>query len=184
MKYVRVLFGNTSGAKQDVVYKIDEVNVATYWNKNGKTPEEMGGFNFTTEEYILRWLIRGNTLYDVEIPEDAEVVSNISDLYPNGIFRSNKIILHNPRMVTDDMALEFYRKSKLPEKSYYKALAGVAIMGYRKTMLEMIKDKVNKDNIDLVLSEINDFVKPENSTASKYVEKNCYDELLNILKKI
>ncbi len=31
----------------------------------------MGGFNFSTEDKILRWLVRGDTLYDVIIPEDT-----------------------------------------------------------------------------------------------------------------
>ena len=34
----------------------------------------MGGFNFSTEDKILRWLVRGNTIYDVVILEDAEII--------------------------------------------------------------------------------------------------------------
>lgn len=185
MKYIRVMFGNASGAKEGLELELDKVNIAPSWNKDGKTPEEMGGFNFTTEEYILRWLIRGNMVYDVEIPKDAEVVSLDSSSAKQSIYRTNKIILHHPRKVTDEMALDFYHKSKLEEKAYYKAMAGVAILGYRKTMMEILKDKVNQDNIDIVLSEINDFVKPENATASKYVEKhNVYEEMMEYLLEI
>ena len=46
-------------------YKIDEVNVAKSWNPEALTPEEMGGFNFGTEDKILRWLHHGDTIYDV-----------------------------------------------------------------------------------------------------------------------
>ena len=87
----------------------------------------MGGFNFSTEDKILRWLIRGDTLYDVEIPSDALVIDCPSKSAPHGVFRSNKIILHNPRKITDEIALDLYKKSKLPEISYFKSLVGCAI---------------------------------------------------------
>lgn len=44
------------------------------WNPSAKHPEDFGGFNFSTEDKILRWLLRGDTIYDVEIPDDAEVI--------------------------------------------------------------------------------------------------------------
>ena len=37
-------------------------------------PGKMGGFNFGTEDKILRWLHRGDTLYDVIIPNNAQVI--------------------------------------------------------------------------------------------------------------
>lgn len=46
--------------------------------------------------------------------------------------------------MTIELAMNFYLKSDLPEKSYYKSLAGVAIRGYRNTALKIIEDKVNK----------------------------------------
>ncbi len=180
-KYIKVMFGN-KGVNYE--YKIDEVNIANIWNPNTFVPEEMGGFNFSTEDKILRWLVRGDTVYDVIIPDDAEVVDCPSVSAPHGVFRSNKIILTNPRLVTDEMAMDFYIKSNLPEKSYYKSLAGVAIRGYRNTALKIIEDRVNKDNIDLVLSEIEDFVKPyqSNGTASNGTE--VYNEVMDILNRI
>jgi len=36
-------------------------------NLNVLGAKEMVGFNFGTEDTILRWLIRGDTIYDVEI---------------------------------------------------------------------------------------------------------------------
>ena len=180
-KYLKVMFGN-KGVNYE--YKIGELNIADTWNPNTLDPKEMGGFNFSTEDKILRWLVRGDTIYDVEIPEDAEVIDCPSESAPHGVFRSNKIILTNPRKVTDDMAMNFYLKSNLPEKSYYKSLAGVAIRGYRNTSLKIIEDRINKDNIDLVLSEISDFVTPQRSsgTASNGVE--VYNEVMDILHKI
>ena len=139
-------------------YKMDDVNIASNWNPNSKEPEKMGGFNFGTEDKILRWLHRGDTIYDVEIPEDAEVVDIVESATPHGVFRTNKIILKNPRKITDDMALEFYKKSTIPEIAYYKTLAVVSTMKYEKTALAILRDKVNKENINEVLKEWNDFI--------------------------
>ena len=72
-KYVRVMDGLKSNAG-GFEYKLDEVNVADNWNPNSLEAEEMGGFNFGTEDKILRWLHRGDTIYDVIIPDDAEVI--------------------------------------------------------------------------------------------------------------
>ena len=155
IKYLKVMFGNISSADNSVHYKVDEINVSDKWNPNADNQKEMGGFNFSTEDKILRWLVRGDTLYDVEIPKDAEVINCPSESAPNGVFRSNKIILHNPRIITDDTAMNLYFKSNLPEKSYYKSLIGCAIRGYRNTCIKIIKDKVNQDNIDIVLSLLN-----------------------------
>ena len=180
-KYLKVMFDNKG---VNFEYKINEVNIADTWNPNASDPKDFGGFNFSTEDKILRWLIRGDAIYDVEIPEDAEVVDCPSESAPHGVFRSNKIILINPRPMTDELAMNFYLKSDLPEKSYYKSLAGCAIRGYRKTCLQIIKDKVNKDNIDLVLSEIDDFVKPYQSSGTAENGIQVYNEVMNILNGI
>ena len=183
-KYLKVMFGTSSGANNNLKYKIDEINISNNWNPSAQDSKKMGGFNFSTEDKILRWLIRGDTLYDVEIPDDAELIDCPSKSAPHGVFRSNKIILHNPRKITDEIALDLYRKSKLPEISYYKSLAGCAIRGYRNTCLEIIKDKVNKSNIDLVLSEIDDFVSPYMNDKTDKDDIKLYEEVMKILKEI
>lgn len=71
-KYVKVMFGSTSGANKNINYKIDEVNIADIWNPGTFDQKQMGGFNFSTYDKILRCLIRGDTIYDVEIPDDAD----------------------------------------------------------------------------------------------------------------
>lgn len=180
-KYVKVMFGN-KGVNYE--YKIDEVNIADTWNPNATDPKDFGGFNFSTEDKILRWLVRGDTIYDVVIPEDAEIIDCPSESAPHGVFRSNKIVLTNPRPMTDELAMNFYLKSDLPEKSYFKSLAGVAIRGYRNTALKIIEDKVNEDNIDLVLSEIEDFVKPYQSSGTAENGNEVYNEVMNILNSI
>lgn len=53
------------------------------------------------------------------------------------IYRVNKIIIKNLRKVDDELALYFYQISKIPEKSYYKALGVVTIMNYEKTSYQI-----------------------------------------------
>ena len=91
MKYLKVMDNIKSNANPNIVYKINEVNVAQHWNKNAETPEEMAGFNFSTEDKILRW----NAIYEVIIPEGTEVIECESPSTPHGIFRTNKIIIKN-----------------------------------------------------------------------------------------
>lgn len=158
MKYLKVMFGNKSNANgAGFEYKVGEVNVAESWNPKADNPEEMGGFNFSVEDKIIRWLVRGDTIYDVEIPEDAEVITVDHPATPGGVFRTNKIIVSNPRKITDEMVMELYKKSTIPEKTYFKAIAGCAIRGHMNTVMQMIKDKVNSKNIDVALEEFKDF---------------------------
>ena len=56
-KYLKVMFGTISGANNDVIYKLNDVTIANIWNPNVENPKEMGGFNFSTEDKILRWLV-------------------------------------------------------------------------------------------------------------------------------
>ncbi len=163
-KFVKVMFGTASGAKRDFEYKINEVNVSENWNPNAENGRDFGGFNYCSEECILRWLHRGDTIYDVEIPADAE---NIRLDGATTIYRTNKIIINNPRKVDDELALHFYKISKIPEKSYYKALGVVSIMNYKQTAYAIFRDKVNKNNIDQVLEEWNDFISHGNKDDRK-----------------
>lgn len=153
-KYVRVMDGLKSNAG-GYEYKLNEINVSDSWNPEAHSGKEFGGFNFTTESCILRWLHRGSTIYDVELPEDAQTVKIEGATV---LFRTNKIIVKNPRKVDDDLALHYYEISNIPEKSYYKALGAVAVMNYKKTALKILKDKVNKNNINEVLEEWNEFI--------------------------
>lgn len=179
-KFVKVMFGTTSGAKSDFQYKINEVNISEHWNPMAEKGRDFGGFNYTTKDCILRWLHRGDTIYDVEVPEDAE---NIKLDGATTIYRANKIIISNPRKVDDELALHFYKISKIPEKSYYKALGVVSIMNYKKTAYAILKDKVNKNNIDDVLEEWNDFISHGNKDDRKNVN-DLVKEIENYLYEI
>lgn len=155
-RFLKVMFGTKSGASE-FEYKIDQVNIASNWNPNAENPKDMGGFNFSVEDKIIRWLVRGDTIYDVILPEDAEIIDVNHPTTPHGVFRANKIIISNPRKITDEMAMQFYLKSTIPEKSYYKAMAGCAIRGHINTAIKILEDKVNTSNIDLVLREFKEF---------------------------
>jgi hypothetical protein len=150
------MFGNCSHASK-YIFKIDEVNIAPVWNPSANNSVEFGGFNFTNEENVLRWLIRGDTLYDVIIPEDAEVVRVENKNTPNAVWRTNKIIVTNPRKVTDDMCLELFKISNMPLKTYYQVLAILAGKGFYNTCLEIIHTKINNDNIDECINEFLEF---------------------------
>ena len=180
MKYVKVMYGITSGARNDFKYKIGEVNISDNWNPKAKSGKEFGGFNYASEECIIRWLHRGDTIYDVEIPDYAESIEVDG---ATKIFRTNKIIIKNPKKVDDDLALYFYKISNIPEKAFYKALGVVSIMNYRKTAFSIINDKVNKNNIDEALEEWNDFMfhdgKDDRRNINELV-KEIESELYNI----
>lgn len=132
--------------------------------------------------------MRGDTLYDFTIPDDAKIIDCESPSAPHGVFRSNKIIITNSRTVPDEMAMAFYYKSNLPEKSYFKAMAGCAVRGYMKTVIKIFEDKVNIDNINLALSEFKDFCKPkeiENFDDKMHLSKNTkliYDKFMIEMK--
>lgn len=176
MKYLKVMFSEKS-RYNDFEYKVNEINVSPHWNKNALTPEEMGGLNYSNEENILRWLHNGNTIYEVEIPSDAETVSVRESATPYGVFRSNKIIIKNPKPVTDEMALEFYKKTTIPESAFPKALGSVSLMNYYNTAITIFNDKVTKENVDYYLSEWNDFM-------SKKERQNCNETVIEINKRL
>lgn len=148
-KYVRVMDGLKSNAG-GFDYKIDELNVANIWDTTTLDPEKMGGFNFGTEDKILRWLHRGDTIYDVIVPIDAELVEVDKE---KGIYRSNKIIVTNPRMITDEMIIELSKKSTLNNKYLAQSFQVLLWRNHLDVCLEIIKDKVNKDNVDEIFNE-------------------------------
>lgn len=155
-KYVRVMNGLTSHAN-GFEYKLNEVNITDVWNPKAFDPKDFGGFNFSTEDKVFRWLLRGDTLYDVEIPNDAEIVEVESPNCPHGVFRSNKIIISNPRKLTEDIIMDLYLKSDLPEKSYFQCLTFLCFKNCDNVCRRIVKDKVNANNIDLAINTFENF---------------------------
>lgn len=149
-------------------FKINEViNADNEVNIYATDTKDMGGLNISTEEFVFRWLIRGDTLCEVTIPTSEKVYKTVS---PNGVYRTNKIILSNPIKIDDEKATELYLKSKLPENSYFKAMAGCAVMGHINTAKKVFEDKVTNENIDFAISEFEDFCKPKNGLG-KYASE-------------
>ena len=104
-----------------------------------------------------------------------------SDLTADTKYLSSfKIILTNPKKIDDDFATELYLKSNLPEVSYFKAMTACAICGYIKTALKVCEDKVNKDNVDTVIIELEEFCKRRND--EKFIEDMSAISSVQILK--
>ena len=182
-KYYRVIH-TVKGYKDGRVFPMDEVVVSERKiNLNATNPAEMGGFCISTYEYIFRWLIRGDTLCEVKIPQDTKIYKTVSE---NGIYISDKIILTKPKKIDDDFAMELYLNSTLPEKSYFIALAACANMEYTKTALKVLEDKVNKENIDMAIEEFEAFCKRREQEEyiddcfSRETEKIIHDKLIQI----
>lgn len=159
-------------------FPIDEIVIADKKiNFNTEQQIDMGGFCVSTFNYIFRWLIRGDTLCEVIIPENEKIYKTVSE---NGIYIAEKIILINPTKIDDDFATELYLKSNLPEVSYFKAMTACAICGYIKTALKVCEDKVNKDNVDTAIIELEEFCKRRND--EKFIEDISAISSVQILK--
>lgn len=137
---------------------------------------KLGGFCISTYEYVFRWLIRGDTLCEVKIPDDTEIYKTVSD---NGIYIAEKMILTNPRKVDDKFAMELYLNSTLPEISYFKAMTACAICGYINTAMKVCEDKVNKENVDIAITELEDFCTRRGQ--EKYIDNALANESLKKL---
>lgn len=148
-------------------------------NLNATSQSEMDGFCISTYKYIFRWLIRGDTLCEVKIPKDTKIYKTVSE---NGIDVSEKIILTNLQIINDNFAMELYAKSELPEISYFKAMTACAICGYINTALKVCEDKVNKENVDIAISELENFCqrrKDENYENDFLKENNVKKYMTN-----
>lgn len=183
-KYVKVMNGTKSHAN-GFEYKIDEVNIANTWNPHADNPKDFGGFNFLTEDKILRYLHRGNTIYDVIIPDNTEIIEVESKNAPHGIFRSNKIIITNPRNLTEDLEIELYKKSTLPERTYYQCIVTSLYKKHKEVAKYIIKDRINKNNVDDAIKEFEKFI--VNKDNKKFTYNELWDdakEIYDILKEI
>ena len=177
-KFVRVMDGLTSNAG-GFEYTIDEVNIAEKWDTSTLDPEQMGGFNFGTEDKILRWLHRGDTIYDVIVPEDAELILCDEE---KGIYRSNKIIVTNPRPLTDEIILDLYKKTTLSNKIIAQCLMVLLWKDKLEISKYIIKDMVNKHNVDEILTEFTNYAGDGNFSYEKAGAQTR--EIYDILKEI
>ena len=176
MAYLKWIFEESNNP-----IKMDEVTVCDTWDPDNTDWDKRGGFNFSNEENILRWISRGDTLCEVILPEDAEMKNVINQKTPNGIFVANKIILTNPVKVSDELTMELYKKSNMPLETYFETIAALAVRGCYNTALQIIKDKVTLDNIDKALEEYNNFIKPWHKD---HMNEEVYNQVLDVLNEI
>lgn len=177
-RYMKVMDGTISHAN-GFEYKLNKINVAEQWNPNADNSKDFGGFDFSTEDKILRWLLRGDTIYDVDVPLDAEIIEVDNKNTPNGVFRTNKIIVNNPRKITEEIVMDLYLKSEIPEKTYFQCLTFLSLRNYAKVCKQIIADKVNDGNIDLTIETF------ENFFDLKEEDKNdIFKEVSSILSEI
>lgn len=181
-QFYKVLLGTESSACRGLHYKINDVTVAPHWNPNGETPVEMGGFSIATRDALIRWIFRGNILYDVIIPEDAEIVYPQHAFADGEIARVNKIIITNPRPVTDKIALNLYKYSHFPQVEYYRVLAGCAICGYKETCEAIMKDHIHSNNAADCLNTFKYWAKP--SDVSYPSDGLLYNEVVHKLEEL
>lgn len=174
MKFVRVMDGLKSNAG-GFDYKLDEINISEKWDTTTLAPEKMGGFNFGTEDKILRWLHRGDTIYDVIVPEDAEVILCDEE---KGIYRSNEIIVTNPRPITDELVLELYKKTTLSDKIIAQCLVTLLWKKRKEISKFIINDRVNKNNIDEIIKEFTSYAGEDNLNSES--GKEIYNLLIKI----
>lgn len=156
-------------------------------NLNAEDMAQMGGFFISDKDFIVRWLIRGDTLCEVIIPENEKIYKTSTQY---GVYLADTIILTNPKKVDDEYAMKLYLQSKLLEKEYFKTMTACAICGYMKTAFKICHDKVTIENVDQAIEEFEGFCKrrnKENFIDSEMARENInklYEKLKNIkLKK-
>ena len=179
MKYLKWVFKDNIGHRENQKFEIGKVIICDTWDPTNPDWDKRGGFNFTNEECALRWMSRGDTLYEVEIPKDAEVINVKNDKTPGGIIVANKIILKNPVPISEELLIDFYNKSKLPLSTYFETIGLLASRGYYDIALMIIKDKVNMDNIDFALEKFNTSLKPWHE-----VNYDSYNAVKKVLEEI
>ena len=178
-KFVKVMYGTTSGAKSDFNYKIGEVNISNNWNLKADNPRDFGGFNYCSEESILRWLHRGDTIYDVIIPDDAEVILCDEN---KGVYRANKIIVSNPRKITDNLVMDLYKKTTLSNKILADCLVTLIWKDRIEISKYIINDMINKNNVDEFYTEFINYSSKNDFENDELKAK--YKELEDMLLKI
>ena len=179
MKYLKWVFGTNVANKENEEFKINEEITAERWDPTTKDWTLKGGFNFTNEKCALRWMARGDTLYEVEIPSDGEIYEIENNKTPGGIIIANKIILKNPISISSELLNHFYEVSNLPLKTYFECVGLLASRGYYDLALRIIKDKVTMENIDIAIETFNDSIKPWHK-----VDYDCYNKVKEVLEEI
>lgn len=65
-----------------------------------------------------------------------------------GIWRANKIVVTNPRIITDEIVMELYNKTTLSNKVIAQCLQTLLWKNRLEISKYIIRDRVNKENVD------------------------------------
>ena len=95
------------------------------------------------------------------------------------MYVADKIILSNPIKIDYNFAMKLYMKSNLPEESYFKAMTACAICGYVNTAMKVCMDKVNEENVEFAISELENFCNMKNE--KDYINDFSENESVRIL---
>jgi len=85
--------------------------------------------------------------------------------------------------IDDNFAMQLYLKSTLSEKSYFKAMTAVAICGYMDTALKVCEDKVNKENVNIAIYELEEFCK-RRKQEHMITDPSAIERIHILLKKL
>lgn len=75
--------------------------------------------------------------------------------------------------------MDLYLKSDLPDNTYFQCLTFLSLRDYDKVCERIIKDKVNKNNVNQAIETFSTFfeLKDEN-------KNECYNKVYQLLNKI
>ena len=182
MKYLKWVYQKKS------TFEIGKVTTCDKWDPNNTDWEERGGFNFTNEECALRWMSRGDTLYEVEIPEDGEMLEVRNDKTPGGIMVSNKIILKNPIPISEELLEEYFLYYSETEKTTPNLEDLQDLLNCRKKMIKF-RNSINYSpcneyeniiNCDKIIENIQDETESHHgkkkSIWNKYIKEQINKE--------
>ena len=99
---------------------------------------------------------------------------------PNGCY--NKIIVSNPKKITDDLVMDLYKKTTLSNKILADCLVTLIWKDRIKISKYIINDRVNKNNVDEFYTEFMNYSSKNNFENDELKAK--YKELEDMLLKI
>lgn len=144
-KYYKMLYGKTSyGSERAYEHKINEL--VCHNNFDGDPLHNFGGFFVADKSVILRFLTWGTTLYEVLVPDNAQIVEMSGGAVASGVYKVDKMILCNPIQLDDSMVLELIQNSCLSDSAWFETASLCALHGFRESALCIINSYVNKEN--------------------------------------
>ena len=135
-------------------FEIDKINVCENFDE---TQMHGGGFYFLDEENILNFLGYGMTVYDVVIPNDANVIQFVDDVLE---YKTDKIIITNPRKVDKEFVEEMLTKGKISNKKIVGVI-GDLIKKDENELAELVFGKIEPNDIDVADAIINSKISEE-----------------------